>query len=501
MDYNRYYKKIQPVKSSTNRRNTVDSVIDDFSSVNKALLVNDGDPTMLGTAIPYLFNLYSDLILNPCTISTSELQKMVYTMPVLACGLSIITNLVINEIKTYNHLNKQYADFINEMIKKMDRPLSIIIKDMLTMLWAGYYVGEKKLVTVGRYTYVQDIQPRPAQSILFRVDSQGQLKDDGIIQYYFNNLWTGYGNLLAYNQVGPDGSQIPNPYAPVGDLDFPLRTVWAQPIGTVVIPKDKCIHITYRGLDGMDNPYGRPLIRPAYNAYLARAALDKINLNKARMNGSAIPVITVSPNQTKTAEGLAAFDDLQNQLENMGNNEDAPNPYLLLLAEYQKSVWVDTLNSTANLDQFINMSKYYDQQQILTLLFQSDLMGLSDKGSQALGETQNDLVGRNISAVVDSVKDTLIQQMVKPILQINFNEQEDFGSFDNIDNVSEDVALNMDKLNMFRAEGKKLKTEAIFNMMDVNIEALESEFDPQELNTNSDFNSETISNFKRSKSL
>jgi hypothetical protein len=482
-------------------RFNISSVIDSFSKVNNSILVNDGDKSMIGTAIPYLYNLYSDLITNPSSVSVSEFQKMVYSQPILAVGLTMLGNLVKNEMGKYQHKNPKYNEFINKMFDMMDRTFDNLVTDMLTALWAGFYIGEKKYISDGRYIYVKDVQPRPAQSIIFRVDSQGHLKDDGIIQYYFNNLWTGYGNLLAFNAVGPNGRQRPNPYAALGDFDYPWRTVWAQPIGTVIIPKDKCVHMAYKGLDGLDSPYGRSLLRPAYDSYLVRSELTRITRNAANFNSHPIPAVVVDPNQLNTSGGQDPLLNINQALSNLGN-PGSGNAYMLFEGELNKSIWIEQLTAVANLDQLIGVNKYFDSQMLLCCLFQGDLMGLSDKGSYALGETQQDLVGRNVNAIVSMVKDCIIDQVVRPQLEVNFNESEDFGSFEMTDTVAEDIALNLDKLNSLRMEGIKLKPDAIMSMLDMDKDAIESINNPildnsPEQGTNKGVNS----NFTRTRGL
>ncbi len=492
----------QPTKPVTahmksRARFEISSVIDEFSAVNNSILVNDGDQTMLGTAIPYLYNLYSDLITNPSSVSVSEFQKMVYSQPVISCALTMLGNLIKNEMGQYQHKNKKYVEFINNMIKNMNRTLDQLITDMLTSLWAGFYVGEKKYVSDGRYIYIKDIEPRPAQSIIYRVDSQGHLKDDGIIQYYFNNLWTGYGNLLAFNQVNSCGGTRPNPFAALGDFDYPWRTVWAQPIGTVIIPKSKCVHFAYKGLDGLDSPYGRSLLRPGYDSYLVRSELTKITRNAANFKASPVPVVVVDPNQTNTEQGRTAFDDLGFALENLGSAA-GDNPYLLVSGKLNESIWITNLDSTANLEEIVATNKYFDSQMLLACLFQSDLMGMSDKGSYALGETQQDLVGRNVNAIVEMLKSCIIEQVIQPTLEVNFNETEDFGTFEMVDNVAEDKALNLDIINTLTLQGIKLKKEAICAMFDIHEDAVESWGNPIVGEMPGGNNTGLNSNFKRS---
>jgi hypothetical protein len=449
----------------------ISSVIDEFQGMNENLIVNDGYSNIDGTSNPYQFNLFSDLITNPSSVSISEFQKMVYTQPIIATGLTVLINLVINEIGPYHHKNKKHEEFIQNMIDNFTRPFHDILKDMLTAIWAGFSMGEKRYGSDGRYVTVLDIEPRPASSIIFRVDSQGHLKDDGIIQYYFNNLWTGYGNLLAFNQVGADGKQQPNPYASRGDFDYPWRTVWAQPIGTIMIPKNKCVHFVYKGLDGLTSPYGRSLLRAIYNYYLAQTQMLGTTLNAANSAAQPIPVIVIDPNQTTLADGTNVLDDIGNQLEQMKSPGGAN---YLLMAGKKESIIIDKLNTAIDLDKFVNVSNYYDKLMLTGVLFPGELAGLSDKGSYALGKTQQDLLGRNVASIVDSLKSCLIQQLVKPLLELNFNEKDDFGSFGENENVAEDISLNLDKINALRYEGIKLKPEAIMGMMDISMDSVES---------------------------
>lgn len=466
----------------------ISTVIDEFKGVNEGLIVNDGYKDIHGTSNPYQFNLFSDLITNPSSVSISEFQKMVYTQPTIATGLTIINNLVINEIGEYHHDNVKYEEFIQEMIKQLDRPFDDIIKDMLTGIWSGFSVGEKRYDTDGRYIVIKDIEPRPAQSIIYRVDSQGHLKDDGIIQYYFNNLWTGYGNLLAFNQVTSNGQQIPNPYASKGDFDYPWRTLWAQPIGTVILPKDKCVHWTFKGLDGLTSPYGRSLLRSIYGYYLIKCQLDKITINAANSQSQPIPVIAVDPNFSSNNEGVDVLDEIAMNLNNM--NTPGGSNFLLLKGKLNESIWIDKLNTAVDLKEYVQYGEYIDKMMLTGVLFPSELAGLSDKGSYALGKTQNDLLGRNVTAIADSIKNCLINQMVKGILQTNFNEQKDFGSFSKAENVNEDISLNLDKINTLKLEGYTLKEEAICKLLDISpdmIDYYEKPISPEAENAKDNF--------------
>lgn len=456
----------------------VTSVIDSFQKLNETMLIHDGDPDVIGTSNPYQFNLYSDLITNPSSVSISEFQKMAYTMPVISAGLTIIKILVLSKIGTFNHKNEKYKDFINDMIDNFIHSKDEINEDVLTSLWAGFYVGEKRYKSDGRYVRIIDIEPRPAQSILFRVDSQGHLKEDGIIQYYFNNLWTGYGNMLAFNGVDQYGQSIPNPYAARGDFDYPWRTVWAQPIGTVIIPKSKCVHFAYKGLDGLTSPYGRSLLRAAYDTYIIGTEMNRITRNAANFKASPVPTLIVDPDQVRNEEGQDTFDQLDYALSNLGDN-GAGNPYLLIKGRKDESVWITGLEGTANLSDLVDLNKYIDSKMLLALMLAPELMGLAEHGSNALGEIQHSLLDQIITGIADKIKkDVWIDQIVKPMLQLNFNEQEDFGSFDTKENVKEEIETNLNKLQGLQELGIKIKPETIMSMMDMDKDSIESVNNP-----------------------
>lgn len=466
-------KKIGIYNKPKNANSITSSLIDNFKSTNESFILKDGIKGINGTSIPYQYTSFSDIITNPSSVSISEFQKMVYTQPIISAGLTIINNLVKNEIGIYQHKNKKYEDFICKMIEKMLRPIDQIYEDLLTALWAGFSIGEKRYGSDGRFITVLDIEPRPAQSIIFRVDSQGHLKDDGIIQYYINNLWQGYGNLLSFNQVSPNGAAIPNPYAARGDMDYPWRTAWSSPIGALILPKAKCVHFVYKGLDGLSSPYGRSLLRPTYDSYLVRTEMSRIMRNAASNNSSPIPLITVHPNQARETDmfGTTLMERIAQGLEDFttgGSN------FLLLEGILNESISVTELRNVTSLGDLKSLAHYLDTMMLTSILYPSELAGLSDKGSYALGKTQQDLLGRNVSTIANALKDCMKMQVIKPLLQVNFNEQEDFGYFGSKDNVAEDVALNIEKIKLLQQQGIKLKPESLMAMLDINEEAIYS---------------------------
>jgi hypothetical protein len=156
--------------------------------------------------------MISNIITNPSPVSISEFKNMKDTMPVISSCLTYLYSLILEGFGTYQHQNKEYMIFIQQMLNNMKRPFETILEEMLSAIWAGFYVGEKEIIIKDMAYKIVDIQPRPQQSIIFAVDSQGQLLEDGIIQYFFNSTFAGYGNIMSYNTTMYNGQPRSNPY-------------------------------------------------------------------------------------------------------------------------------------------------------------------------------------------------------------------------------------------------------------------------------------------------
>ena len=431
-------------------------------------LESNGDT--IGTRIPWLQNMYTDLIVNPSSVSLSEFQRMSYTKPILAVGLTILTNLIVNRFGGFQHKNKKYVEYMDKTVKNLRTPFKAVLKEMCTMLSMGFYLGEKVYNSDGRHVYTVDIAARPASSIVYRADPAGNIKEDGVIQYYFNNMWVGYGNMLAYGNAGCDN---PNPYANRGDFNYPWRTIMFQPIGTVVIPRSKCVHCAYQGTDGLSSPYGRSLLRSAYEYGLAHTEMLKNNLIAANFKASNLPIVTVDPEQAVGTNPVTGepIDPVQNADEAMASAAGG-NSYLIMTGKRDTSIWYDHFESVADISDLLKMTEYLDKIQLTAVLFPSELAGLSDKGSYGLGESQKDLLGRNVESIVEQMKEVLIRDLAKPMLQLNFGEQDDFGTWGDNEDVTEDIELNIEVLEALKAQGYKPTEDKLAKMLGMEKDSL-----------------------------
>jgi hypothetical protein len=451
-------------------------IIEEWRKTNLSMIPDDGNPNLIGTSIPFIWSMISNIITNPSPVSISEFKKMKDTMPVISSCLTYLYSLILEGFGTYQHQNKEYMIFIQQMLNNMKRPFETILEEMLSAIWAGFYVGEKEIIIKDMAYKIVDIQPRPQQSIIFAVDSQGQLLEDGIIQYFFNSTFAGYGNIMSYNTTMYNGQPRSNPYAPKGMLDYPWRTPTVLPVGAISIPRSKCVHFAFKGGDCADQPYGISQLFSSYDWYLIKSKMPQIMYNAAYFKASPTPVFMVSPDQANTEDGQSFMDQLEWSLQNLGST--GCNPYLTMWGNggssgtKEQSVWIQELKSTANLDELVQVQKYVDSQMATGVIFTSELMGLSDTGSYALGESQKDLIGRAVDFYKKRLRNAVIKDYISQMLYMNFGEEKDFGEFVEEYTVSEDVALNIDKLKTTASLGLELTPESYLNMLHIPVSSL-----------------------------
>lgn len=351
------------------------------------------------------------------------------------------STVVADMIGDFRHPNKEISDLVNFNLENMEISKVQLIKFILSALWAGFSIQEK-VYGVKRFkgrsrVLITDTVQLPPSSIIFRVDTSGKLKDDGIVQYYYNNLWTGYANMLSFNSYNQGGNvSTPNPYAKKGDLDTPLRSIWAQPIGTVILPKRKCIHHTFAGLDGFTSPYGRSILRSTYSYWVQKQAMLQISLIAANYKASPIPVAFVDPTvQVRDASGnvISLAKDVSNAISNFKGNG-----FLVLNAQKDTMVSIDTIDNTAEIDKYVELLNYYDQQILRSILTPSSLFAVEEGGSYAIGLSHASAHGRIIKMIAEDVANTLLRQYTRDIIDMNFGTEIVNGHFDFLETTIDD---------------------------------------------------------------
>lgn len=438
-------------------------ILKNFSDFNKFIKPDSDDKGVLGTAIPYLYSLYGDIAVNPSTVSTSEFQKMAYGDPTIYSCITYMMVLIINRIGEFEHENADIKHLVNYSLNNLKIGKRRFLESMLTAIWAGFSAGEKVYGLYDRKIIIENVVPLPAVSLIFRIDTNGFVREDGVVQYFYNNLLTGYANLLSFGSVSPNGMQYPNPQARKGDLDYPLRTPWAQPVGTLLLPRDKLIMFNIHGTDGLMNPYGRSMLRSVYDKYTHKQALLQIAMIGANFKSSPVPIFYVDPTVPITLPNGQTIDlaqDIAQQITRLRGNG-----FLVINGKKGAMVDNDVINNTADLTQFTQLLTYYNNEIREGLLTPTSLLGNTDGGSYALSLTQSSAHSKFIDSLTEQVCDVLITSFAKDIIQSNWKGEKNWGYF----KVNEDTLTDKERLAKILEVGVRANVINTQELKDVNL--------------------------------
>lgn len=403
---------------------------------------------VMGTSIPYVYNMLGSWLLNPSTVSISTLQRMSYIDSVISSSLEYNTAIISNTVGDFYHENKEIQKFVRKAFDNLDEGKSGLIRDMLTSMWAGFYVGEKEYSKPSEYIdgkiWIKSVVGYPPSSVLFRVTRTGQL-DDFVYQYvYFaqnpgiqNNLSyiiPGYGfgpeygqGNLGYNAGAPDGIAF------IGDADYPLRTTQLQTVGMIPVPRKKVIHYFRKGQDGFINPYGRSMLRSVYNFYILKCAFLQFLAIVGDRKSTPLLVGYVDPASMGTNTQI----NVQNPDPALNSQQSAQTAMALLtecvsrlrgdsalLVPGMKGTAFDfeAVDIGANLNVFTDTLRYCDDSIQQGLLYPASMLGGGAGQSYASGTSQNSIHNKLLSSTRSSISRKIITDFVSDLILFNFPE-------------------------------------------------------------------------------
>jgi hypothetical protein len=412
-----------------------------------------------GTSIPYVFNLLGSWLLNPSTVSISTFQRISYTDSVISSSLEYNTSIISNTVGEYYHPNKEIEKFVRKCFDKLEEGKTGLIRDMLTAMWSGFYTGEKIYSRPSEFIdgkiWIKQVIPYPPSTVLFRVNRVGQL-DDYIYQYVYYALNPGIQNSLSYlvpgQPLGTGDVEFPNNYGTnfpdalsfTGDFDYPIRTTNIQTVGMIPISRKKIIHYVRKGQDGFLNPYGRSMLRSAYNFYVLKCAFLQFLAIAGDRKSTPLLIMYVDPNAltTRSDSNPANPDPILNNPQATQNAIDSVRQTLnalrgdsaLILPGMKAQAFdVDVADIQGNLNIFTDTLKYLDDSMQQSLLIPASMFGSGSGQSYALGTSQSSIHNKLLSSIRNSVSRTLIQDYVKDLIEMNFSNREygdDLGYFE-----------------------------------------------------------------------
>jgi hypothetical protein len=422
----------------------VDSLIASNNRILKSFIDNNignfanDSGEIIGSSIPMVYNFYGSWLINPSTISIETFQRMTYSDPVITSALEYNSSVISNTIGEYFHEDSEIQDFVRKSISKLEGNKKGLIRNMLTAMWAGFAVGEKVYSEPEEFIdgkmWIKRVVPLPPSTILFRADIHGTLVPE-IYQYVYFANYPGYQNMLSeltFDNGGACATAPPDALSYAGDMPYPVRTATFQAMGLVAIPKSKTIHFVRKGQDGFENPYGRSMLRAAYNFFILKCAYlqflaiagDKksLPLLVAYVDPNALtsnvpispeaPDALMQPGGVEVQEALSAVTKALNMVRG--------DTGLVLPGMKGAAYDLEAIHIEGNTDLFLNALNYLDDQIQKSLFFPSSILGGGDGASFAMGTNQSTIQNKLLSAIRNDIMDCLIKDYVSDLIESNF---------------------------------------------------------------------------------
>lgn len=318
----------------------------------------------------------------------SYYREMVQTDATIAACLEFVSLAVVSKLGDYTHPNKDIQDFIRTNFERLEGSFVDTCKSLMSFLWAGYAVAEIVTEVKNDRVWLHSLPILPAENVRFKLD-----EDAGSLNY---------GSLAEV---------IQNP----------------QMVSEAHLPAEKCLIIRndYPG-SAEQSPYGLSRLKCILSIYAAKVEAEKNWAYALGRYGSPILQYELeNPAQkVKTSDGriMTAFEQAQEQVNAAGELKGVVS---------FKGNNLQMIYPPAGIGEgFKKACDYYNRLIMRGLLIPSLLFDNGDTGSYSLGQEHYKLFDVSLDAILSILTEAILEQLVRPLIDWNFGEQEDYGSFE-----------------------------------------------------------------------
>jgi phage gp46-like protein len=348
--------------------------------------------TLLSPAVQALVSTWIGVIRQSDQNPVDKYAEMLKESPVASAANDLRTLLGVSMMGKYQHFDENIQEFVLTSINRMDGSWSNVIAEILTFVPFGRSFSEVSYAIKKRKAYLDKIRT---------IDPR----------YYWFEGYSGNIKQVHY-----------------------LKNV------DIYIPYENGIHLInqpYLALGG--DPYGVATCRKAYPFWqltkIINACLAIISETQGKMlvgktdtaNNSAVMINpdTGSP----YLDPVTGEPKLYNQGYVMSKNlaESRTNAFAVIdIADEIFAVANET-----NGDFWINILSYLESMIMLSWLVPKTVtgMGMSGSGDSNLNSGHRNILELVIKSQMELVGDTLIEKVIRPMIEFNFGEQKDYGVF------------------------------------------------------------------------
>lgn len=351
----------------------------------------------IGSQLYTTFILFDKAIANPDSAQLLDYERMIDTDETIGAGIDFMILSTLLKLDRYqNEANPEIEKFINNCFEGMTGTLMDACSDILSALWAGYSGTE----------------------IIYKVDGSRIVLD---------YLATYHPRTVFFNIIKESGRI--DPETPITQF----RWFSGSP---VLIPKNKAIVFSHNGRFG--NPYGTSQLRRVRKNWLLKDPVLKMWVNGVDKFGTPLTAAMVPDGDIRDPEQPTKADGSENLISNI--------EYMArILANIQSGTGIAMASGTAEEkadikslfgggagmgEAFHNLVTYLNKMMFRGLLVPSLVFDEGQKsGSYALGQSHFDIYQLMLDKVFKKLTEALLEQLVRPLIEMNFGPQDDYGEF------------------------------------------------------------------------
>ena len=407
--------------------------------------IDPGEKGQVGVTVPQFLGATDSFITNPSNVGIGILARMLETDPTVLSAVQFKSLMMLAKIGEYQNENEEIAEFVRDFISKMYGPTwKQSLEAMSSHGGYGFSISEiiwglnkeSRKVPVKVKTY------HPS-TICFEVDGYGDITPMGVIQFVvqFSQL----GNPNQYAPTFRYGFSVKNPFETPNDHLVPHRMPFLNNYGLTRIPLNKCIHHVNNSMLSFGSPYGKSPVRTAHLAWQMKVFFTKqlgiagkrqaspFIHGTAPMNQNAVQVTTQRQNRpTETPMSNANVDPkfLMNPIEALSavlasrDTDDS-----VITGPESAGYKLNVIAANMDLNQYLAVLNWLDVQIFRAFLLPSLVMTDGSAGSRALGDKHFQVVDRIAEEEAQVFSQTLIDQLIRPTIVMNFGEQDAYGHF------------------------------------------------------------------------
>ncbi len=324
----------------------------------------------------------------------SYYKQMLSNDETIGTGIEYLTSRVVSRIGAYSHENEKIKELVDRCVESIRGTLTEVRRGILRDSFAyGFGVGEFTLKSEKSQWVLSSIQILDPTRLQFKMEK------------FADNS---YGVGAVVQQAG------------MTEIEIPAR---------------KCIIKTYG-----DNttPYGRSLLRRCYRWWSFKNAIPKLwGVALERFGTPMIHALTDSNTTRK---------ELDTALRNLSSRSH-------IVTDKDTEIRSVYATSGGMSGGYISASDMCDKMMYRAMFLPSLLGSGENGGSYSLGQVHLELFNATAAALAEDYIDTELEQLWRPIIEWNFGEQENYGSFMVNDSMetAEKVAISGMLLNLAQA--------------------------------------------------